>query len=151
MPCGHFRATLRFIGPWSDEGEACFWGYGMITIFASCMYFVAGQPDAVAVVMQLVGTLWGINVAWRVLWGVVPSIFSRRLRTLLVEEWQIAGQQQLLFGYRAYRRDLKTSRKYLRRAGFSRRVARTSLQMNARMRRSTQYSQAQPLPWRAAR
>lgn len=147
-PRQHCRAFLRFIGPWSDNGEACFWAYGFACVASViCSIFTRDASIATAVIV-LIGYLAGINVAWRVLIVAMPAVFSRRLRGHFVDEWQEAGAEPLASVYLAYLHDLRASTAYHRRYGASRKQARVSARRNALMRRSSAYVERPVLPWR---
>ncbi len=147
----HCRAFLRFVGPWSDEGEAFIWSYAVIFLAALAYYALTGDSEGVEAVGIMTAYIWGANLVWRTLFGVLPTVFSKRLRNLLTDEWWISGQRPLLDDHLAFRRDWRRSCNYLRQRGMSRKEARQFAITCARSRRTTQYFERERLPWRAAR
>lgn len=143
----HVRALLRFIGPWSEQGEGIMLSYCILTCITLVYACVAGDGDVVRAWCNLLGYILGARITWRLLF-VIASLFSRALRREFKQEWRMAGERRILDSYLTLRDDRQKSYAFLRMQGMSRKDARDFARSCVTMRRTSRYMYLHSVPWR---
>lgn len=139
----HVRALVRFFGAQTSEGEAFVIGTVLMMSICSIYSLVAWTLQPLAALGNLVLYLCAIVWGFRVVFGLLPALGSRRIRSLVVQEWQELGAKPLWLATH----ERRLNRKWLRSQGVSRKRARQFAAQSSGFRRAQQYASERNLPW----